>query len=61
MAYLDSIDDHELEKPSHATGDRKQIFGTVGRCLAAIGIHTGFHGGQVADARRAAGRGVMRR
>ena len=59
MAYLDSITDEDLGKPSHAEGEMKEWFGTVGQCLAAISTHVGFHGGQIADARRAAGRGIL--
>ena len=40
-------------------GDVAQWFGTIGACLAAIPIHFGFHGGQIADARRAAGKPVL--
>ena len=56
MAYLETISDDDLDKPSHAPDEMKEWFGTVGQCLAAIPIHFAFHGGQVADARRAAGR-----
>ena len=59
MATLDTLTDADLDKPSHAEGEMKEWFGTVGQCLAAIPIHFGFHGGQIADARRAAGRPVM--
>lgn len=55
MALLDTLTDADLDKPSHAEGEVAQWFGTVGQCLAAIPIHYGFHGGQIADARRAAG------
>ena len=56
MAYVDTLSDADLDKPSHAEGDMAQWFGTIGACLAAIPIHFGFHGGQIADARRAAGK-----
>ena len=59
MAYLETITDADLEKPSHAEGEMKDWFGTVGQCLAAVPVHFAFHGGQIADARRAAGRSVM--
>ena len=55
MAIVDKLTDADLDKPSHAEGEMAQWFGTVGQCLAAIPIHFGFHGGQIADARRAAG------
>ena len=56
MTLLDTLGDEDLDKPSHAPPEMKDWFGTVGQCLAAISIHCAFHGGQVADARRAAGR-----
>ncbi|MCA9230389.1 MAG: DinB family protein [Planctomycetales bacterium] len=59
LAYLDTITDADLDKPSHAPEDRKDYFGTIGQCLAVMSIHMGFHGGQIADARRAAGRNIL--
>ena len=59
IEYVGSITDDDLEKPSHAPEEMQAFFGTVGQCLAAITVHLSFHGGQLADARRAAGRGVM--
>lgn len=59
MAYLDNLSDEDLEAESHAEGEMKEWFGTVAACLAAVPIHVGFHGGQIADARRAAGRPVL--
>ena len=59
MEYLDTLTDEDLGTASHAEGDMKQWFGTVAQCLAGIPVHVGFHGGQIADARRAAGRAVM--
>ena len=59
MAYIESLSDEDLDKPSHAEGEMKEWFPTVGACLAAVGNHFCFHGGQIADARRAAGRGVL--
>ena len=59
MAYLDTLSDEDLEAESHAEGEMKEWFGTVAACLAAVPIHVGFHGGQIADARRAAGRPVL--
>lgn len=56
MAFVGGLADEDLDKPSHAEGEMKEWFGTVGQCLAAIPVHLGFHGGQIADARRAAGR-----
>ena len=45
--------------PSKAEGEMQEWFGTIGQCLAAIPIHFGFHGGQIADARRAAGKPLL--
>jgi hypothetical protein len=59
LAYLDTISNADLDKPSHAPEDRKDYFGTVGRCLTVMTTHLAFHGGQVADARRAAGRDIL--
>lgn len=59
LAYLDTLTDADLDKPSHAEGEMKAWFGTIGQCLSSIPIHFTFHGGQIADARRAAGRGVL--
>ena len=59
VAYLDSISDDDLDSPSNAEGDMKEWFPTKGACLAAVATHFGFHGGQIADARRAAGRGPL--
>lgn len=56
LSYLDGLADDDLSKPSHAEGELKDWFGTVAQCLAAMPVHIGFHGGQIADARRAAGR-----
>ena len=55
-SFVDGLSDEDLDKPSHAEDEMKEWFGTVGQCLAAIPVHLGFHGGQIADARRAAGR-----
>lgn len=59
MAFLDSIDEADLDRASHAEGHWQEWFPTVGHCLSAIPIHFAFHGGQIADARRAAGRETM--
>lgn len=59
VAFLDGLSDEDLDKPSHAEGEMKEWFGTIGQCIAAIPVHLGFHGGQIADARRAAGRAPM--
>ena len=56
MAHLDTLSEEDLDKPSHAPKEFGQLFGTMGSCFAAMGAHVNFHAGQVADARRAAGR-----
>ena len=59
LAYLDTITEADLDKPSYAPEDRKEFFGTIGQCLAVMTTHLAFHGGELADARRAAGRDVL--
>jgi hypothetical protein len=59
LAYLEAITEADLGKPSHAPDDKKAYFGTIGQCLAVMTTHLAFHGGQVADARRAAGREIL--
>ncbi len=56
LSVLDSLSDDDLDKPSHAPEQVQQFFGNIGQCFAALPMHFTFHGGQVADARRAAGR-----
>lgn len=58
-AALDGLTDADLAKPISAEGDMKEWFGTIAQRLAATPVHHGFHGGQIADARRAAGRAVL--
>jgi hypothetical protein len=59
LKLLDTCTDEDLDKPSNAPEEAKDFFPTVGHCLSAIPTHFVFHGGQVADARRAAGRDVL--
>ena len=56
MEYVETLTDEDLDKPSTAEGDMAQWFGTIGQCLAGIPVHVGYHGGQIADCRRADGR-----
>ena len=56
LAHLDTLSDDDLDQKSHAPEEFGATFGTVGACFAAMGTHMAFHTGQVADARRAAGR-----
>lgn len=57
--YVATLSDEDLDKPSHAPEEMKDWFGTVGQCLAAAAIHFGYHGGQIADGRRAAGKPIL--
>ncbi len=61
LAYLESLSDDDLDKRSHAPEKFGPQFATIGSCYAAMASHVGFHAGQVADARRAAGRGPLKR
>ena len=56
LAHLDTLSEEDLDKPSHAPEEFGPFFATVGACYAALTVHMTFHAGQVADARRAAGR-----
>lgn len=56
LAYLDTITEDDLDKPSHAPQEYARMFGTIGLCLSMLTHHYVFHTGQIADARRAAGR-----
>ncbi len=56
LEYINGLSDGDLDKPSQAEGEMKEWFGTIAQCMAAMPVHIGFHGGQIADARRAAGR-----
>ena len=56
LAHLDTISDADLDQKSHAPEEFGPFFGTVGAVFCAMITHMAFHSGQVADARRAAGR-----
>ena len=56
LAHLDTLSESDLANKSHAPEEFGATFGTVGACFAAMATHMAFHTGQVADARRAAGR-----
>ena len=56
LAHLDTLSEADLDKKSHAPDEFGPLFGTVGSCFAAMATHMAFHTGQVADARRAAGK-----
>lgn len=59
LEHLRTLSDEDLARPSHAPDEIGPEFGTVGACFAAMANHTMFHAGQVADARRAAGRSPL--
>ena len=59
LAYLDTITEDDLDKSSLAPEEYQAFFGNVGQVLAMMTIHHSFHGGQLADARRAALREVL--
>jgi hypothetical protein len=56
LKLLAGMSDSDLDKPSKAPPELANMFGTVGQCFATVGLHAAFHAGQVADARRAAGK-----
>jgi uncharacterized damage-inducible protein DinB len=57
LKVLDSLTDADLDQPSKACPPQLQPYcGTVGQCFLLVGFHSMFHRGQVADARRMAGR-----
>lgn len=59
LTYVDTLVDEDLDKPTQVPPELKEFFGTVGACLTAIALHFTFHGGQIADARKAAGRAPL--
>ncbi len=56
LKVLAGMSESDLDKPSYAPAHIASMFGTVGQCFAAVGLHCTFHAGQAADARRAAGK-----
>lgn len=57
MSFLDGLTDADLEKPSKkCPPGREQMMGTIGSCFVIVALHPTMHYGQVADARRMAGR-----
>ena len=59
LAHLETLSDADLDQRSHAPEEFGPPFATVGACFAAMSTHMSFHAGQVADARRAAGRAPL--
>ena len=61
LKTLDALSDADLDLPSKGCPpDLQQFVGTYGQCLLIIIFNTMTHRGQVADARRAAGRKPLR-
>ena len=56
MELLNSLSEEDLDKPSKAPAQRQAYFGTSRQCFLMTALHWMMHRGQVADARRAAGR-----
>lgn len=57
LEVLSSLSDADLAQPSKAPPEgAEEFFGTYAQCFFAVSHHFTFHGGQIADARRAAGR-----
>lgn len=56
LRHIDSLDDEDLQKPCCTPEGAGPPLKTVADCLNSMSIHMAFHAGQVADARRAAGR-----
>jgi hypothetical protein len=57
MSFLDGRTDADLENPSkNCPPGREQMMGTIGSCFVVVALHPTMHYGQVADARRMAGR-----
>ena len=61
LEVFDGLSEEDLDKPSaKCPEDRRDTFGTYRLCLAMAANHWFMHRGQVADARRAAGRQPLR-
>jgi uncharacterized damage-inducible protein DinB len=57
IKLLDSLTDADLDRASECCPpEAKQFAGTYAQCFMVLIVHTMAHHGQVADARRAAGR-----
>ena len=57
LEFLDTLTDEDLDRASlHPPPGREAFFGTFGKVLSMVALHPLMHRGQVADARRAAGR-----
>jgi hypothetical protein len=56
ISFLDGISDADLEQPSKNCPPGGKLMSTIGGCLIIVALHPTMHYGQVADARRMAGR-----
>ena len=59
LTYIDSLSEGDLDQKSQAPEEYGPMFSTVHGVLAAMIGHPYMHSGQVADARKAAGRGPL--
>ncbi len=60
LSLLDGLSDDDLDQPSkNCPPGREQFIGTVGACFLVLTLHPMMHHGQVADARRMAGRKLL--
>jgi uncharacterized damage-inducible protein DinB len=60
LKTLATYTDADLDRPTNAPENMKTFFGTIGQVFMMIALHGTFHGGQVADARRTAGKKPLR-
>jgi hypothetical protein len=61
MAKLDSYSEEDLDQPSKAPEEMAAWFGTLRQVFHMAGVHWMMHRGNVADARRSAGRPPMQK
>jgi len=60
LSVLDSLTEEDLDKPAASPPPgREEFFGTYGKVLSMTVTHAMMHYGQIADARRAAGRAKL--
>jgi len=59
LEYVDQLSEDDLNKPCYENDWPGPSHESVGVCLNAVGLHMMFHAGQVACARRAAGRSSL--
>ena len=60
LQFLETLTDADLDQESKGCPeDYKDMFGTYGKCLIVLTLHPMMHHGQVADARRMAGRNKL--